>query len=129
MNAGVHGVAAVPVDRIAVRVQQHRLVLPFRDIHWVAARNTRSLIQTGTEAHLVSHPLKWLQERLPGELFARINRSAMVNLAHVREFHPKSHGDGVIVLTDSTELVVSRTRRRQVLAALTRDAAGAAIRG
>lgn len=121
MNAGGQGMVDARPDRIAVRVQKHRLVLPFREIHWIAARNTKCLIQTGTEAHLVSHPLKWLQERLPGKLFVRINRSAVVNLAHVREFHPKSHGDGVIVLADNTELVVSRSRRRQVLAALAPD--------
>lgn len=129
MKAGAIGVAAAPVDRIAVRVQQRRLVLPFASIHWVAAQNTKSLIHTDGGPQLVSHPLKWLTMELPPEQFTRISRSAVVNLAQVREFQPKSHGDSVIVLTDNTELVVSRSRRRQVLAALTRGAAAATIRG
>jgi DNA-binding LytR/AlgR family response regulator len=41
-----------------------------------------------------------------------------VNLDHVREVRPISHGDGVVVLRDGTKVKLSRSRRADFEAVL-----------
>ncbi len=43
--------------------------------------------------------------------FIRIHRSRIVNVDRVREIHPWSHGDQLLVLQDGTELWMSRRYR------------------
>ena len=40
-----------------------------------------------------------------------MHRSAMVNVARVREIHPLFHGDCALVLADGTRVKLSRSRR------------------
>lgn len=121
MNAPSSVASGAGVDRIAVRIERRRVVLAFADIRWIVAQNAHSVIHTVAGAQVVRHPLRWLAGALPPDRFVRINRSVLVNLACVREFRPKSHGDGLIVVDGGTELVLSRSRRRQVLAVLAPD--------
>ncbi len=52
-----------------------------------------------------------LVERLDPSRFLRINRSEIVRLDAVKEFHPWSHGDYRVLLHDGTELTWSRRYR------------------
>ena len=52
-----------------------------------------------------------LENRLDSTRFIRIHRSTIVNLERVRELHPWSHGDLLVVLQDGTELKLSRRYR------------------
>lgn len=72
-------------------------------------------------------PLSRLAERLPGGLFVRISRSAVVNMGHVRELRPKSHGDALLVPALGRTLPVSRSRRAEVAVRPQRPALNAAL--
>jgi len=48
--------------------------------------------------------------------FARIHRSAIVNLQRVRELAPRAHGDCEVVLRGGARLPVSRTRAARLRA-------------
>jgi two-component system LytT family response regulator len=52
-----------------------------------------------------------LAGRLDPARFLRINRSEIVRLDAVKEFHPWSHGDYRVVMHDGTELTWSRRYR------------------
>jgi two-component system LytT family response regulator len=52
-----------------------------------------------------------LESRLDPRRFFRLHRSAIVNLARIKELHPHFHGDGVVVMHDGSRLRVSRGRR------------------
>jgi hypothetical protein len=56
-----------------------------------------------------------LEAELDPRAFARIDRSAIVNLARVRELRRRSDGRWMARLIDGTELPVSRRRREQLL--------------
>ena len=60
---------------------------------------------------LVRLPLKTLAGQLDADRFVRVHRSAIVNLSRVREMEPLVSGDQRLVLSDGTELRVSRTYR------------------
>ena len=44
-------------------------------------------------------------------MFFRVHRSAIVNLGRIREIHALVHGDSMLVLTDGSQVKLSRSRR------------------
>ena len=56
-----------------------------------------------------------LERQLDPGRFARIHRSAIVNLDRVAEVEPATHGDGIVQLRDGTRLALSRTRREGIV--------------
>ena len=55
-----------------------------------------------------------IETRLGNQQFARINRSAIVQLDQIREIQPAQHGDYSVVLRDGTVLPLSRSLRGQL---------------
>jgi two-component system LytT family response regulator len=43
-----------------------------------------------------------------------VHRSAIVNLARIKELQPHFHGDGIVVMHDGSRLRVSRGRRERL---------------
>lgn len=72
-------------------------------------------LHVGGTAHLHRQAIGSLEAELDPRAFARIDRSAIVNLARVRELRRRSDGRWVARLLDGTELPVSRRRREQLL--------------
>jgi two-component system LytT family response regulator len=68
-------------------------------------------VHTSGRFHLLREPLRELEARLDPHRFVRVHRSAIVNLARVRELQPHFHGDGILVMQDGSRLRVSRARR------------------
>ena len=74
-------------------------------------------IAIANRASVLAHrqAISSLEEELDPRAFARIDRSAIVNLARVRELRRRHDGRWVARLADGTELPVSRRRREQLL--------------
>jgi two-component system LytT family response regulator len=53
-----------------------------------------------------------VERQLDPQQFFRVHRSAIVNLARVREIHPLFRGDCELKLVDGTTVRLSRNRRR-----------------
>ena len=68
-------------------------------------------------------PLSALERRLDPDHFARVHRSALVNLDRVAEISPWSYGDYLIRLEDGTRIKLSRHYRRDLEARFGIDAA------
>ena len=66
------------------------------------------------EAYLIRERISALQERLDARRFARIHRTAIVNLAFVREMRPWFNSAFVVLLDDGTELRLSRRYRARL---------------
>jgi len=64
--------------------------------------------------------MRRLEEQLPRATFARIHRSAIVNVERVRECAPLGGGEYRVTLVNGARLVVSRTYRAAVLNRLQR---------
>ncbi len=62
----------------------------------------------------------WVEARLDPRVFARAHRSALVNLAHVREAQPLSDGSWRLTLASGADVVTSRSYRQDVLRRLGR---------
>jgi two-component system LytT family response regulator len=105
-------------ERIVLEDGSSTIVLPPARITWIEASGPYVVVHAEGREYLVRTSLTALEERLEERGFARVHRSAVVNLDHVREVRPISHGDGVIVLRDGTKVKVSRSRRAHFEAVL-----------
>ena len=64
--------------------------------------------------HLLHARLQDLYARLDPSRFARVHRSAIVNLSRIREIRMAARGDHTLVLEDTTRLRLTRARRRDL---------------
>ena len=71
-------------------------------------------------ATCIRESLSALEEKLDPARFARVHRSAIVNLDRVRELRPLFKGNCLVVLADGTELPLGRARRASVESLLRR---------
>ena len=103
-----------------VRLAAHRnkriVLIPTRSVLWAGVENRLVFLNTSTEKFLIDRSIGELEELLKGAGFARVNRSELVNLEHVREMAPWTSGTWRIMLAGGAELGVSRERVRQLKA-------------
>jgi two-component system, LytTR family, response regulator len=97
--------------RLAVPIGQRVVFVDFDEIDWIEAADQYVVVHAGTKEHLLRESMQHLAGRLPGERFARIHRSHIVNIAKVRDLRRLASGDGVVRLADGRELRMSRRYR------------------
>jgi len=100
-----------PLERFLVRERSRLFLVPVEEVDWIGAAGNYVELHAGGEVHLVRGTMKELERRLDATEFARIHRSTIVRLDRIEEMHPWSHGDHLVVLTDGTELRMSRRYR------------------
>lgn len=101
--------------RLLVRHDDRLEFLPVADVDWFEAAGNYVRAHAGARSEQVRITLTSLLERLDPAVFARIHRSAIVNLGRVRTMHPWYGGDYTAVLADGRELRVSRHYRAALL--------------
>ena len=103
-----------PAATLIATVGRRSVVVPFADIDWIEAQDYCVLVHAASGSHLVRESIRMLAERLASHHFLRVHRSALVNLARVRELRRPAHGEWLLILHDGTELPVSRRQRPAV---------------
>ncbi len=99
-------------ERLTVKADGRVVFLKPGEVVWVeAADNYVVLHLASSERLMVRETLTALEERLGLTGFARVNRSAVVNLHEVKELQPTLHGDYTVVLRDGTKIPLSRNLR------------------
>ena len=109
--------------RLVIRLPGRTLFVPYRDIAWIEGADYCARVHVGRKSHLLRESLRSLAERLDPQQFVRIHRSAIVNVARVRELRAGDGTEGIAVLDDGTELRVGRGRRSVLERLLERDPA------
>ncbi len=97
--------------RIVLRDRGSVIVLDHDDIDWISAEGDYVRVFAAGRGHLVRHTMHAMEERLDPTRFARIHRSAIVNVARVAEIRPHGERDSIVVLKDGTRLKLSRAYR------------------
>ncbi len=98
--------------RLAFKVGDRAVVLKSEEIVWIEAEDYYVRVHSTRGRHLVRVPLASLEERLDPQFFIRAHRGAIVNLREVNELDQR---DGAwLVMSDSSRVPVSRSRRRKV---------------
>jgi len=107
-------------DRVVIKDGESILVIPAHEIDWCEANDNYVRIHAGPKRHLIRMTMRHLEEQLPRAMFARIHRSAIVNVERVRECTPLGGGEYRVTLASGVRLVVSRSYRAAVLNRLQR---------
>jgi two-component system, LytTR family, response regulator len=103
--------ASRATTRIAVPTARGDLLLDAAEIDWIEAHDDHAEIHVGVHRYRVRQSLSVLEARLDPARFARIHRSALVRLDHVRELRTdRTRRTTGAILRDGTTLPVSRRR-------------------
>ncbi len=97
------------VERLVVPVATGELVIPVAEVDWIGADDYYACLHVGAKSHLLRESLASLETRLDPRRFARVHRSAIVQIDRIRELH----GDEV-VLRGGMRVAVSRRRRAAI---------------
>ena len=102
-------------NRIVFKSRGRILFLPVSDIRWIGAEENYVRICTKTETHLLRQTMTDLEEKLDPEMFARVHRSAIVNLQYVKEVRTESRRDFSVLLINGQRIPMSRSYHARIL--------------
>lgn len=81
------------------------------DIDWLEAADNYVKVHARDETHMIRQTLHRLEESLSWRGFIRVHRSAIVNIARIREIQPWFGGEYMVLLRDGTKVASSRAYR------------------
>jgi len=98
---------SVYLDRVAVTMGRRTYFVSTRAIDWVQADRNYLRLHVGTKCHLIRSTISGIESRLDPTQFARVHRSFIVRIDHVKELRALVSGEYRVVLVDGTELPMS----------------------
>lgn len=101
--------------RIVFKSRGRILFLPVSDIRWIGAEENYVRICTKNETHLLRQTMTDLEGKLDPEMFARVHRSAIVNLQYVKEVRTESRRDFAVFLVNGQKIPMSRSYHTRIL--------------
>ncbi len=115
---GLSNQRAPHLQRLLVRERGRTDVIAVHDVDWFEAADNYVRVHIGGRREVVRESLARLEAGLDPARYARVHRSAIVNLLRVQSLQVQQSGDGVLTLRSGAEIAVSRSYRKRVEAAL-----------
>jgi len=109
---------AAPLQRFLVKTNGKMFFVNTADVDWIEADGNYVRLHVGSASHMIRETIMAVERALPPSTFARIHRSAIVNLDRIAEMRQWSSGDYIVVLTTGARLKLSRTYRESIEAAI-----------
>jgi len=109
---------------LPIRVGRETVRLDVATIDWIDAAGDYMCLHAAGQTHVLRATMKELEEMLEPDVFQRVHRSTIVNLARVRSLRPHVNGECFLRLQSDQEIKLSRSFRDKVELLL--DRAGAA---
>lgn len=98
-------------ERLLLKHEGTVVVVAANDIEWIEAADNYVKIHARTGRYMAREPMKQIEAKLDPARFARVHRSAIVNLSRVKSLDPVTSGEAIITLTTGTRLTLSRGYR------------------
>ena len=104
------------LSQIPLSAAKRILIVPAADIMWFGVEFRLVYAHTRERGYMTNFTLRELEERLDPAHFFRAHKSALVNLAHVREIVPTASGRYALVMHDDagSQVALSRTQAREL---------------
>jgi len=106
----VNGAEPTYLTELMVRVGTRDIVVKVEDVDWIQAETYYARLHIRGRSYLYRERMHVLESQLNPRLFARVHRSAIVNLERVREIVHDNRGDHVIVLSTGARVKTSHQR-------------------
>jgi two-component system LytT family response regulator len=100
-----------PITRLTLRSRSGITVLDLATVDRIVADGNYVTAYAAGRAHTVRRTLASIEAQLDPRRFARVHRSAIVNLATVREVQPWFRGEYVAVLTSGAKVRIGASYR------------------
>jgi DNA-binding LytR/AlgR family response regulator len=91
------------LSQIPLSAAKRILIVPAADIMWFGVEFRLVYAHTRERGFMTNFTLRELEERLDPAHFFRAHKSALVNLAHVREIVPTASGRYALLMNDDAE--------------------------
>ena len=101
-------------DRLPIKANGRIILVRFADIDWIEADRDYVSVHVGGKTWLMRETIAAVELRLALSGFVRIHRSTLVNADRVKEPRSRDKGEYTVVLTDGTELKLTRNYRVSV---------------
>jgi two-component system LytT family response regulator len=95
--------------RLVVKDGPHVHVVPASRLDYAEAQDDYVCLHTEGKSYLKQQTISALESALDPQQFIRIHRSYLVNLARIARIEPYGKESHVAILTDGTQLPISRT--------------------
>lgn len=106
--------AAEHNDRFLVKKLGREFLVKVEDIDWLQASGNYVNLHVGARVYPLRETMTAIEARLASRGFARVHRSAIVNLDRVQQIVPFDSGDGEAHLVGDIKVPVSRRYRREL---------------
>jgi two-component system LytT family response regulator len=101
-------------DRLPVKHNGRIVFVPLADIDWIGSADNYVELHVGSQTFLMRETMNAISQRLPSERFVRVSRTAIVQVARVRQLEPLFHGEYCIELQSGAKVTLSRSHRDQL---------------
>jgi two-component system LytT family response regulator len=99
---------------LPIRVGRETIRLDVAAIDWIDAAGDYMCVHASGQTHVLRATMKELEEMLDPDVFQRVHRSTIVNLARVRSLRPHLNGECFLKLESGQEVKLSRSFRDKV---------------
>jgi two-component system, LytTR family, response regulator len=103
------------LERIPVRVDEHVVFIDVQDIVWIKANRNIVELHLADRVHELRETMATLAARLDPRHFARVHRSAIINIRRVKAIHPWFNGHHVVTMDTGQQLRMSRYQHETFL--------------
>jgi two-component system LytT family response regulator len=115
---GAAAASAVDARRYAkmlpIRAGRETIRLDVTTIDWIDAAGDYMCLHADGQTHVLRATMKELEDMLDPQVFQRVHRSTIVNLARVRSLRPHLNGECFLKLQSGQEVKLSRSFRDKV---------------
>jgi two-component system LytT family response regulator len=99
---------------LPIRAGRETIRLDVTTIDWIDAAGDYMCLHADGQTHVLRATMKELEEMLDPQVFQRVHRSTIVNLARVRSLRPHLNGECFLKLQSGQEVKLSRSFRDKV---------------
>jgi DNA-binding LytR/AlgR family response regulator len=103
-------------DRFLVRKLDAEFLIEARDIEWLEAAENYVNLHVRGRVYPLRSTMAAILERLDPQLFVRVHRSFIVNLAFLEKIEPVESGDAKLLLKNGNRIPCSRRYRQSLRA-------------
>lgn len=102
-RSGVSHLESITDDYIYIKAERKYVKILFKEIVYIEGLKDYVIIHTTKEKHMTAMNVKTIYNQLPQEVFARINKSYVININHIKSI------DNDFVQVEGHELPIGRT--------------------
>jgi len=96
------------LERVPVRIDEQVQFVDVGDIVWIKANRNVVELHLADRVHELRETMTSIAERLDPKQFARVHRSAIINVRRVQSIHPWFNGHHVVTMDTGQKLRMSR---------------------